>query len=258
MAGGRQDAARAMAGLFFVMQTLAAGSPPAAREDSAAPEVLELKLAVEALRQQNDSLRERLASQEQRAGALAESLAIARTESDLFQRRWTEAHLRAQALGIDQVDAETKDWQRQLIESVRALYRAEIERQQLLEQLEAVVTAVETGDDQLPSILEQAGATMRAQQPVTGERRDRAEPAPTLATARVLDVNDGLQVAVLNVGRQHGARVGMPFVAFSGDRVTARLRVIEVRRHLCGALIEEAGGEEPLQAGQAARVTANR
>ncbi len=240
------------------MQLLAAPPLPAAGEGKPTPQALELQLAVDALRQQNEVLRERLVDQQERADALAESLAIARTESDLFQQRWTEAHLRARALGIDQVDPGVKDWQRQVIESVRALYRAEIERNKLLEQLDALVTAVETNDDRLSSVMDQARATMRRQQPAAGRPAKDAGPAPTLAAARVLDVNEGLQVAVLNVGRQHGARVGMPFVVFQGDRVKAWLRVIEVRRHLCGALIEQQSDGEALQAGQPARVTANR
>jgi cell shape-determining protein MreC len=80
-------------------------------------------------------------------------------------------------------------------------------------------------------------------------------PEPTLESARVLEVNPNLRLVVLNVGLLHGVRVGMPFVVFRGDRVVAELKVVEVRRRICGALIENVDKDVMLTAGDAARVT---
>ncbi|NIL99035.1 MAG: hypothetical protein GTO62_18515 [Planctomycetales bacterium] len=49
----------------------------------------------------------------------------------------------------------------------------------------------------------------------------------------------------------------MPFVVLDADRVVARVRVVEVRRHLSAALIEENRGNQALEAGLAARVIAS-
>jgi len=49
--------------------------------------------------------------------------------------------------------------------------------------------------------------------------------------------------------------VGMPFLVVRGDRVVAELRVVEVRRRICGALIEKVEKGVALAVGDAARVT---
>ena len=76
---------------------------------------------------------------------LTESLAIARTESELFQKLWTEAQLRAQTLGANLTDADANASQRQLVESLRSLYLVEAERQRLIEELNRLLTAVQSG-----------------------------------------------------------------------------------------------------------------
>ena len=82
-----------------------------------------------------------------------------------------------------------------------------------------------------------------------------AEVEPgTLEVAQVLAVNPQLQVVVLNVGREAGTRVGMPFLILRGDRLIGRVRVVEVRRRVCGAVIEQVEKGVTPAAGDAARV----
>ncbi|NIL99034.1 MAG: hypothetical protein GTO53_13925, partial [Planctomycetales bacterium] len=101
-----------------------------------------------------------------------------RTESDLFQQRWTEAQLRAEVLGIEPADADAQDWQRQLLESVRALYRAEMDRQRLVKQLEALVAAAEAGDEQLPLVLAETRDVLREQRNPAGGPDKISGPVP--------------------------------------------------------------------------------
>ena len=77
----------------------------------------------------------------------------------------------------------------------------------------------------------------------------------SLTTARVLEVNQKLQLVVLNVGAQQGARIGMPMIILRGDRMVAELRIVEVRQKICGALIENVENNVMVQAGDTARVT---
>jgi hypothetical protein len=60
---------------------------------------------------------------------------------------------------------------------------------------------------------------------------------------------------VLNVGLLQGARVGMPFIVTRGNRVIAQVRVVEVRRRICGALIENVEKNFNIAAGDGAHVT---
>lgn len=181
---------------------------------------------------------------------LTENLAIARTESELFQKRWAEAQLRAQSLGVDFSDPATTQAQRQLVESVRALYLAEAERQRLTEQLQQLVAVVQTNGD-VAGEVERSRSLLAAGEPAGPKV---VGTAGTIQAARVLDVNDQLRVAVLNIGELQGARVGMPFAVFRGDRLIARAKVVEVRRRICGALIESVEKGFGVTAGDTARV----
>jgi hypothetical protein len=180
---------------------------------------------------------------------LTESLAIARTESELFQKLWTEAQLRAQMLGANLTDTDANASQRQLVESLRSLYLTEAERQRLIEQLKRLLEAVQTGAN-VTGEVERTKALLAAEKPVS-------QPATksSLEAARVLEFNSKLRLVVLDVGSLQGARVGMPFIVLRGDRVIAWARVVEVRQRISGALIEKTEGNVTVKAGDAASVT---
>lgn len=187
---------------------------------------------------------------------LAANLEIARAESELFQEKWSEAQLRAQMLGVNPTDGAAAQAQRQLVDSVRSLYLVEAERKRLLEELKRVILAVESGKE-VTAELQRAKELIAANdKSLLQELPDQApKNGANLAGAQILDVNEKLRLVVLNVGMFHGARVGMPFVILRGDKVVAELRVVEVRRNICGALVEKIEQGVTLVAGEAARVT---
>lgn len=204
---------------------------------------------------ENARLTAELRQRETEIRLLTESLAIARTESELFQKQWAEARLRAQALGADFTDAEATRAQRQLAESVRSLYLAEAERQRLAEQLRRLVAAVESAGSVTEEV-SRAKELLAASEPAAGKQPAAgAKATGTLGAARVLDVNRQLRLVVLDVGAEQGARVGMAFVLTRGDREIARVRVVETRRRICGALIEKMQSNVTVTAGDAASVT---
>ena len=226
---------------------LSAAEPPAVQQE-------ELQVAVDTLRQQNEALQRELREREKLVQSLTESLAIARTETDLFQQRWADMQLRLQTLGVSPAGDATTQWQRQLMETIRSLYLAEAEKERVLAHLKELVSVVSTNGD-VAGVVKRAEGVIAASEQPRQEASKKAEGVPTLAVAKVLDVNAGLRVLVLNVGEQHGARVGMPFVVLRGDRVVAELRVVEVRRSICGALIEKVEHDVKLIPGDQARIT---
>lgn len=232
--------------LFFGLMTrLQAAEPQQTELD-------ELRAMLETLRASNADLSQQVAQRDALIRKLQESLAVARTESDLFQKKWTEAQLRAQTLGVNFADADATRMQRQLIESVRSLYLVEAERQQLLDQLKRLLAVAESNQD----VAAEAERTRAVLAAVAPQRQAATKSAPTtLESAKVLDVNPTLQLAVLDVGTVQGARIGMPFLVLRGDRVVAQLRIVEVRRRICGAMIEEVEQGVTLTAGDTARVT---
>ncbi len=245
---------RAQAKICLAAVLFFAGSNAGRAEEAEQTEREELRVVLEKLRASNADLKQQLDQREALIRKLQESLAVARTESDLFQKKWQEALLRAQTLGVNFGDADASQAQRQLIESIRSLYLAEAERQRLIEQLKRMLAAVESNSD-LAAEAERTRALLAASEPA-------AEPAAparsaTVDAARVLDVNPKLRVAVLDVGLLQGARIGMPFLILRGDRVIARVRAVDVRRRICGALIESEESGTAVTAGDGARATGN-
>ena len=53
----------------------------------------------------------------------------------------------------------------------------------------------------------------------------------------VLEVNDGLRMAVLDVGARDGIRPGVLYAVAGGKKALARLRVVDVRNAISGAVI---------------------
>ena len=190
----------------------------------------------------------RLRDREAALQKLTASLAIAKTESELFQQLWTESQVRMQTLGANLSESDAAATQRQLVTTLRKLYLAEADRQRLTELLRRLVVRLESNEDVAAEVM--ATKQWLAEKPV------RAMPVrSTLATARVLEVNSKLDLVVLNVGADQGARIGMPMIILRGDRVVAELRVVEVRQNICGALIEKVMNKVTLQAGDTAQVT---
>jgi hypothetical protein len=240
--------------LFFIaVWPLAAEKPsPTAADD-------ESRVLVQQLTGDNARLKAELEQRETIIRLLTEDLAVARTESELFQKRWSEAQLRAQALGVNFADESAKQAQQQFVESVRALYLVEVERQRLIEQLQRLIVTVQRRGDVTGEVARATALLAVTDRPAAGETGiavgAHGAAEGTLGAATVLDVSQTLRLVVLNIGLLHGARVGMPFVVLRGDRVVAELKVVEVRQRICGALIERMDGTVMLKAGDIARVT---
>ena len=75
------------------------------------------------------------------------------------------------------------------------------------------------------------------------------EDGRTLFDARVADASDGLRMIILDVGRLHGVRHGSAFSVVRDGRQVARVRVLDVRDAVSGAVIEEAFAGGPPKKG---------
>ena len=50
-------------------------------------------------------------------------------------------------------------------------------------------------------------------------------------------------------------RLGMPFAVIQGDRIVGRLKVVEVRKKISGAVIERMDRDKTIQVGDRVRIT---
>ncbi len=240
---------------FVVVWPLAAEEAPlsSATTNTAAGE---LRARVESLGADNQRLEADLQQRETVIRLLTENLAVARTESELFHKKWSEAQLRAQTLGVDAGDAHAAQTRRQLAESVRALYLADAERQQLVAQVRRLIEALQKPGDVAGELARTKALFDATDQSASGHATD-GQVQGSLGAATVLDVNPDLRLVVLNIGQPEGARIGMPMVVVRGEDVVAELKVVEVRQRICGALIEWVKEGVTLKTGDVARVARN-
>ena len=84
------------------------------------------------------------------------------------------------------------------------------------------------------------------------ERDADARPAGDVDTsaldeAKVINVKRDLSLVVLNVGREQGVKLGMPFQVIRDGRLVAVVVVVDVRDKVCGALIERMDETNPVK-----------
>ena len=73
----------------------------------------------------------------------------------------------------------------------------------------------------------------------------------------VVDVKDDLALVVANIGEKQGVRVGMPFQIWREDKRIGEVRVVDVRKTICGAVIQSLESEkEPVKTGDRLKVDA--
>lgn len=243
-------------GLFFVaVWPLLAeeAQTPSAATNSA---VDELRTLVNNLGADNQRLKTDLEQRETIIRLLTENLAVARTEAEVFHKKWSEAQLGAETLGVDLTDDAAAQARRQLAETARALYLAEAERQRLVAQVQRLIDALQKPGD-VTGELARTKALFEAADRTDSSHAVNSQSQGALAAATVLEVNPDLRLVVLNIGQLQGARIGMPMVVMRGERVVAELKIVEVRQRICGALIERVGEGVTVKAGDIARVARN-
>ena len=82
---------------------------------------------------------------------------------------------------------------------------------------------------------------------------------PTLTDASVVEVKPEFALAVANIGRDAGVKIGMPFQVWRDNRRVGDVRVIDVRDRLSGAIIQNLVSEEDtIKVGDRLRVDARR
>jgi hypothetical protein len=221
----------------------------------------EMRRAVEELLVETARLRRELDASRQGTRAMSESLAVARTESELFQKRWRETRLLLELAGYGAGATESGKLLRQLAESSQAQTKLEMDRNKLIAQMERLLASSDDPDklevelDNARRLLAITAGGDVSDKPVAGDAAP-AHGEGTLTAAAVVDVNKPLNLVVLNLGREQGVQVGMPVEVIQGNRVAAVLRVVEVRRRICGAVIVTAVPGTDLKAGDTARVAA--
>jgi hypothetical protein len=212
----------------------------------------EMKIAFRKVVGDNAEMKVQLQEKEKTVQLLTQNLAVWKTEAELFQHKWEEANLEAKASGVKLMTEGEQRLQKQLSESIRQLYETQQERERLRDQMlrlieitELVLQKTENLDPQLKRLAEvQRDAALDVVQKLKVEPDQMGTNQVVMVTqaggdaGRIIDVNKELQLVVMNLGRANGVAIGMPFLVMQSDTVIARVKVVDVREKISGALIE--------------------
>jgi hypothetical protein len=201
-----------------------------------------------ALLAQKEELRRQLSLSQETVKTLTNSLAESNAEAELFRRKFADLQLRMEGLGLASASKDRAKLEQRLLTAVSDLQLAQKERDkyrdqmmQLSETMLRYLKTAEGGDAQARMDVEAQLRSMNA----LVEKSSGAQPQNgSLLDGSVISVKEDWSFVVGNFGAREGVKIGMPLRVKRGDEVVARLKVVDVRERICGAVIQESGKEK--------------
>ena len=173
---------------------------------------------------------------------LSASLASANSEAEFYRQRYCEMEKRILSLGLESLGKDQSKLEQRLLNAVADLRLVRKERDEYRDQMlglsEAVVRLLKTSTGDAVARLE-VEAQLRASDQLVSSLREGDDEVSTLLDARVVSVKEEWSLVVGNIGEKQGVRVGMPLRVTRDDKLVAMLQVVDVRRKICGAIIQE-------------------
>jgi hypothetical protein len=201
-----------------------------------------------ALLAQKEELRRQLSLSQETVKTLTTSLAESNAEAELFRRKFADLQLRMEAIGLASASKDRAKLEQRLLTAVSDLQLAQKERDQYRDQMMQLsetmlryLKTAEGGDAQARMDVE---AQLRGMNALV-DKATKAQPQNgSLLDGSVISVKEEWSFVVGNFGAREGVKIGMPLRVKRGDDVVARLRVVDVRERICGAVIQESGKEK--------------
>jgi hypothetical protein len=201
-----------------------------------------------ALLAQNAELRRQLSLSQETVQTLTSSLAESNAEAELFRRKFADLQLRMEALGLASANKDRAKLEQRLLTAVSDLQLAQKERDQYRDQMmqlsETMLRYLKTAEGGDPQARMDVEAQLRSLNALV-EKSGKAQPQNgSLLDGSVISVKEEWSFVVGNFGAREGVKIGMPLRVKRGDDVVAKLRVVDVRERICGAVIQESGKEK--------------
>jgi hypothetical protein len=220
------------------------------------------RMTAAALLSQNEELRRELSLARESVRTLTDSLAESNVQAEVFRRKYSDLHLRMEALGLESADKDRAKLEQRLLSAVSDLRLLQNEREQYRDQSlrlsEAILHLLKTstgGDAQARMNVETQLRSLNA----LVVAADNGPSEPTLMDGNVVSVKEEWSLVVGNLGEKQGVKMGMPMRVLRGDKVIATLRVVDVRQRICGAVIQEMGsGKEKIKVGDRLQADARK
>ena len=194
--------------------------------------------------------------------AAAQNAAASAAEAEQLRERYTELRGLLEALGISALETDRDETTERLLTALREMRLMEAQKNRLATALQSLVDASaafsQVARPGNPESVNQLSAAMdKARTALSANQSEKSQPGQ-LADAKIVSVKPDLGVAILNVGVDSGAKPGMPFAVYRGDRPIANVLVTDVRQTLSGAIVRELfSAADPIQVGDIGRVDTN-
>ena len=201
-----------------------------------------------ALLAQKEELRRQLSLSQETVQTLTTSLAESNAEAELFRRKFADLQLRMEALGLASASKDRAKLEQRLLTAVSDLQLAQKERDQYRDQMmqlsETMLRYLKTAEGGDPQARMDVETQLRSMNALV-DKSAKAQPQNgSLLDGSVISVKEEWSFVVGNFGAREGVKIGMPLRVKRGDDVVAKLRVIDVRERICGAVIQESGKEK--------------
>ena len=185
---------------------------------------------------------------------LRNSLMASNAESEEFRRSYSKMRLQLEALGIEAITDGDKGVESRLLKAMNDIRLLEEDNMRISEAL------INLSDKALQLIDQSKGNEKNSDglKVLLGSAVDDADKAlgigvgqeisgnirGTIHEAKIISVKNDYGMVVFNVGRDAGAKIGMPFRLFRKDRPVGSSIVVDVRDNVSAALIKEINKKE--------------
>lgn len=225
----------------------AGGSPAQLAVTSPSP-VSPPEVTAAALLAQSEELRRQLSLSQETVKTLTTSLAESNAEAELFRRKFADLELRMEALGLASASKDRAKLEQRLLTAVSDLQLAQKERDRYRDQMmrlsETMLRYLKTADGGDAQARMDVEAQLCAMNSLVEKSTNAQPPTGSLLDGSVISVKEEWSFVVGNLGAREGVKIGMPLRVKRGDDVVARLRVVDVRERICGAVVQESGKEK--------------
>jgi DNA-directed RNA polymerase subunit F len=245
---------------------MVAGGVSAKGQQTSNLEVIEAKAQLETSARLVNELEAKLAAEKVRTASLTQSLAAATSQATQATESYKRLRELMEGLGVGALEGSTDEVQNRLLAALKDLRLVDEQKHKVSEALVslsesalAFAKSAQSSDPEalkkLNQALESSEAVVRAAS-ITGT----AEANPgDLHNGRVISFKEEQGVVVFNLGARDGVKVGMPFSIYREDRPIAKALVVDVRKSLCGAVVQEViNNKVPVQVGDRGKVATDR
>ena len=178
---------------------------------------------------------------------LSESnLRLSRAESAVFERQAVQMKLRIESLGINSITQADQLLEDRLLQAVSEVRRLATIKSQLMESVVRLSVASSAYVQNGPTGAGEARANLEAElrqsnrvlEAISAPERQEPLVEGKVTNGVVTAIKEELNLVVLDVGRDHGIKLGMPLRILRKKQVIGSVRVVDVRQKVTGAVIQ--------------------